>query len=818
MVTGADSTALLSLLAPGILSNGVLCTSTRSHGYLVIFLLLLWTVRVATGQAVQGDTDLQDRPVTEIRLEGVGTADEVFIRNNLRVGIGDPFDLATIEADVARIYSLASFRHVTAEAEPLVDGTVRIIYSMTYSDRIDEIEVRGNKSVELQDILALVHQVEGSTRDDYLIERGRRDIKRLYQQKGYFLTAVTTEIILGAGVRLVYAIVEGPRVRVMDIAFIGNREVSDARLRKEIETRRYLPVFRDGTLDEEIIAVDVAALNEFLKGEGYLDARVDYTVSLNFDTTEARVIYLVDEGRKYMFGQILAEAPGGGADVLSVMTAEQVAVLMDLPSGTPYSRTVLTQRLNLLRRAYNRIGYIDARINSHEVRSGPDPVIDIVLEINEGMLATVGLIRINGNFLTRDRVIRGMLPMQPGRPLDIAQLEEAKRRLMRSRHFGDVRITVVQPTGDAPPEYRDILVEVKERNTTFLGFGAAVGSDSGFFGNFSLSASNFDLTDFPDSIDEMLSLRAFRGGGQNFRMVLRPGEDMFQYLVSLTEPRLLETDYSGTGTFSVLERRYSLYEQERKTSSVGLSRRFGEVWRAGFSLRTEELTLTEIEDNAPTEVFLDAGPDRITGVALDFTRTTLGSFERPGSGSRLKMTFESVGLLGGEYSFLDASTEYTAYWTVAEDMLGRKSVLRLDTRVGNIFAVDDRTPVYERYFLGGSSFRGFDFRTISPKGIEQDTGNPSSEPVGGTWMFFLGGQYEFPLYQDNFTGVVFVDSGTVTDSIGFDEYRISAGFGVRLYIPMFGSIPIAVDFGYPVRKEPTDETQILSFSMELPWG
>jgi outer membrane protein insertion porin family len=91
------------------------------------------------------------------------------------------------------------------------------------------------------------------------------------------------------------------------------------------------------------------------------------------------------------------------------------------------------------------------------------------------------------------------------------------------------------------------------------------------------------------------------------------------------------------------------------------------------------------------------------------------------------------------------------------------------------------------------------------------------EPVGGTWLFFLGTQYEHPLFANSFSGVAFIDSGTVTDAVGLEDYRVSVGFGIRLYIPQFGPAPLAFDFAVPVVKEETDESQTFSFSAEIPF-
>ena len=74
-----------------------------------------------------------------------------------------------------------------------------------------------------------------------------------------------------------------------------------------------------------------------------------------------------------------------------------------------------------------------------------------------------------------------------------------------------------------------------------------------------------------------------------------------------------------------------------------------------------------------------------------------------------------------------------------------------------------------------------------------------------------------PLLAENLTGVIFLDTGTVTDDLGFDEYRASIGVGLRIYIPQLGPIPIAFDFAVPLLKEERDDEQVLSFSAEVPF-
>jgi outer membrane protein insertion porin family len=63
--------------------------------------------------------------------------------------------------------------------------------------------------------------------------------------------------------------------------------------------------------------------------------------------------------------------------------------------------------------------------------------------------------------------------------------------------------------------------------------------------------------------------------------------------------------------------------------------------------------------------------------------------------------------------------------------------------------------------------------------------------------------------------VTFLDSGTVESKISIHDYRVAAGFGLRITVPMLGPVPIALDFGFPIAKAQTDRTQLFSFWVGL---
>src|SRR5437763_877628 len=122
-----------------------------------------------------------------------------------------------------------------------------------------------------------------------------------------------------------------------------------------------------------------------------------------------------------------------------------------------------------------------------------------------------------------------------------------------------------------------------------------------------------------------------------------------------------------------------------------------------------------------------------------------------------------------------------------------RGLLPIGRRGGAGFSGDD-TPVFERFFVGGTTtIRGFDFRNASP--VELGT------TVGGDFMLLGSVEYLLPITaDDSFRMVFFVDTGTAERHVELhsDSYRVAPGFGLRISVPGMGPAPIALDFAWPV--------------------
>ena len=84
--------------------------------------------------------------------------------------------------------------------------------------------------------------------------------------------------------------------------------------------------------------------------------------------------------------------------------------------------------------------------------------------------------------------------------------------------------------------------------------------------------------------------------------------------------------------------------------------------------------------------------------------------------------------------------------------------------------------------------------------------------VGGDFLFLNSVEYQLPLLaNDHLHFVTFVDTGTVESDVEINNYRVAAGVGLRIVVPMMGPVPIALDFGFPVVKTDQDVDQVFSF-------
>lgn len=775
---------------------------------------------------------LEGRPIKEVRFEGLKRVTDQFARNQLRSAPGRPYSKEIAQEDLRRLERLGEFRDIRVEVNvDETDFAIVLIYRVVEAPIVTDVSVTGNRQIPDEDIRntlgSVISLIRGVPVDDFQIGRGQRAIEELYRNRGYYLAQVSVdEEELESG-SVVFRVREGERIKVTSIRLSGNESVPEKVLRAELTTKT-AGLFERGALDDTVLDGDVAAIVKAYLNRGFLDVRASRELTPSPDGKEAIVTFLIEEGQQYALRDVSVELAAArddeeqtdGRPQPTIYSREQVQGLLGLKPGDSFSQKQLDDSVNAVRDAYFKLGYVDARATAVTLRDPEQPLVDVRVTVSEGRRFRTGMVYIQGNDLTQQKVIRREVTLKPDRVLDGTAAADTERRLRNSRLFntnpqaGPLPKVTIQPEDPQNPGYRDVLVEVEETNTGSLGFGVAIGSDAGLTGAITLNQRNFDLADTPDSFSEFIRGRAFRGAGQEFRLAIQPGTEESNYSIGITEPALLESPYSLGSSIYFRQREYDDFDESRVGTRWRIGRRFGERWTGNIALRAEGVTIDDIGRNPVTDIKEVEGWNVITGLGPELIRTSVDNRLRPTTGTYTELGAEQVGLLGGDYNFTRLSAQHQVFIPIDEDVLGYRTVLSFKGSVGYI-PQEDEAPIFERFYLGGRSFRGFRFRGIGPTGVRVD-GTPDDDKVGGDWSFFLGTELEKPLYRDILAGVVFVDSGTIADEVSFEDYRVAVGLGIRLYIPQLGQAPLAFDFGFPLQSQDSDNERIFSFSLDLP--
>ena len=764
--------------------------------------------RPAEGTAYAGPLeDLAGRTVEDVRFTGNSTVPLPTLLNTVRTRAGERFDPRTVREDYQRLFGLKKFSNVEARVEPTASGVV-VAFDLAEQKQIGAITFVGNAHVNDRALRAVVDTAPGEAIDPFRIGLARRAITNLYTGKNYAFASVTVDQgRLDRTGDLLFTIVEGPKVRVRDVNFIGNAQIGGFRLGQKIQTHPYFPIFYSGLYDPERIEDDVAAVRTFYLQKGFFDVRVGRKVRFGPDNSEVAVDYLIDEGPRYTVDSVVFEGN-------KTFDAARLKTGLKLVEGIPYDSELLQRDVRRLVAEYGPTGQIYEQQGNNpeylqiEARPvfGREPgKLELRYSIREGKPFRIGNILVRGNTRTQEKVVLREMRISPGEKFDSSRIEEAQRRLQGTPYFTAVKIT---PVGN-DPDVRNVLVEVQEAKTAILTLGGGINSNGGVGANVTYVQRNFDATNLPHSFGDIFSDRAFVGAGQLLRLSLEPGTQATNASVYFREPYLFDQPYSLSLEAYYRDRDRLVYSERRAGGRVAVGRRFGLLYAAEVGLRVEDVYINNINDK-PIRAFeiLDAqGNNLLTSISLQGRRDTTDRPILPSSGSVASAGVEFFGAAGGDYTYQQVTLGYDQYFTLAEDLLDRRTILAFHADGAYIFG---EAPFFNRLYGGGiGSVRGFAFRGITPRS------GPADDRVGGNFSATGSVEVSFPLYGDTLRGVVFGDVGTVEPSFELGTIRSSVGAGIRLTLGFLGQIPVAVDFAYPVTKDSQDDTQIISFSLGI---
>ena len=361
----------------------------------------------------------------------------------------------------------------------------------------------------------------------------------------------------------------------------------------------------------------------------------------------------------------------------------------------------------------------------------------------------------------------------------------------------------VEPDSMGAMPYIPLTPVLQETQTGRLMVGVGVNSEAGLVGSIVLDEQNFDWRRFPRSFEDIRNATAWRGAGQRFRLEAVPGTEVQRYMASFTEPYLLNTDISLSASAFYFTRIYEYWDEQRLGGRLALGYHFSHALTGSLAYRGASINISDPYNDITPELNEVLGDSVLHGFQAKLAHDTRDSAFLATEGHLVEASFEQV---IGTYSYPRCEVDVRKYFHFNErpDQSGRH-VVSLNGRMG---ITGSDTPIYDNFYAGGfSTIRGFYFRGASPRA-------PGGVVVGGHFMLLASIEYLFPITADDMLrGAIFCDTGTVEPSIDDwdDKYRVAPGFGLRIVVPAMGPAPIALDFAFPVSKNPDDREQVFSF-------
>ena len=749
------------------------------------YILLFMTANILTAANI---SELNFKQNSTIRVP-----DEQLLLH-IQQRLGASHDPKMINEDIKRLFKTGNFQDVKAESITKKDGTIALTYVLTAKPRVRHVKFQGNAKYNNHDLYKEVTVTEGIALDDAKLQESLDKLLKFYRSKGYNDAVITFQIENGKNeeIDVIFNIDEKLRLKVNNVHFEGNTVFSNLKLKFSIQNK-WSPlsgIFEVGLLNRDELELDKARIREMYWNLGYLDFEIkELKIVPNEDDPEfVDIFFVIDEGKPYKVGDLHISGN-------SVYQTEDLSNFVVLKKGDIFNFRKEQDSCKGISALYEELGYADVVCEPVRRSNYENHVVDIDFVVKEGRKYTVRDVIISGNMVTKDKVIRRELAIQPGDPVDRNRIEATQARLMGMGYFNDVKTLV---TNADSISQKDINIQVEEKDMFNLRIGAGFSDVNSLMGMLELSNNNFDLLD---------PWNWFTGGGQRLRIQGIVGIERMGFNVDFSEPWLFDMPLKLDINGYMNESNFDDWDEDRVGVRASLTRRiFDDFTSFTVAYKFENVDVKHINNHASNEITRYAGDNLVSQFSVMLDRDTRDSLMMPTSGYNINILGAfAPEFLGSKNGFYRTEIKGSFYYPLFDKAI----ILMAGARLGVVGGFDGKdAPIFERYFLGGGdSLRGFEFREVSPR-------DKNGIRKGGQTMLLVTSEISHPIW-DFIRGAVFVDIGnTWADSWEFGAVNIGVGYGLRIVLPYLNA-PIKLDLAYPVLNEQKGYKSKLRFHFNM---
>jgi outer membrane protein insertion porin family len=711
--------------------------------------------------------------IHSIEVEGNVHVSRDKILRIVRLKPGDPYDDKEFSDAAKRLFATKEFSDVNIFKDPHGSQILVTVVVKEYT-RIDAVEFDGNKKIKDKELSEATQVREGAFIRPALLRADHEVIEDQYREKGYYRVSVKDEIKVERDKKtkkertiLVYMVEEGDKVEIKHIDFFGNRAVESDQILKAMESRldRW---YRGAEFKPKILEDDLSLIETLYREHGFLDVNVvDKELVFSEDGRGLDVFITLKEGKQYKVGKVTWSGN-------EIFEDYQIASKVTFGRGDVFDDSEFTMIQTGINELYWDRGYIYNSVSPEKKVKGD--VIDVNFEIVEGKPAHIHEINISGNTKTAERVIRRELIINPGDVFLRPRLLRSLRDVFSLGFFDGPPEPIVQPAN----EEGDINIDlkVKERQTGQFRLGAGFSSLNSISGFIGIAETNF------------------LGKGQQIGIDWEFSRYRQNVDLRFTEPWLFGTPTElSINLFNRVQNqvRQQFFNDRRQGISFRVGRPFPwfDYTSAFVRYRYELVELTNFSSGYLGPLLSIDWPQKTSSLAFTIIRNSTDNPFRPTRGTRSTATIEfNGGALGGDVRFQRYEVGFSWY-----ESLVWKFVLQLKYAAAILdgYSSPRDVPDYELFRLGGNrryGVRGYDFYEIVPKG------NPLY--LGGRFMHTMGYEISLPL-GPTVTLLGFFDMGNTWNSYrgaNLADLRKGVGFGIRVELPMLGTVGFDYGYGY----------------------
>jgi len=478
--------------------------------------------------------------IANIKITGADNYEDFVLIGFSGLAVGDVIDIPgdAITNAIKRFWKQGLFSDVKIMATKMENGKVWLTIALQQRPRISEINYKGLKKSEIEDLSLKLGIVKGNQITPNISDRAKKVIEKVMGEKGFLNTAVNVyqrNDPKKPGYVIVDVVVDKKlKTKIHQLIYTGNSALTHNKINlamKKTNDNNWRNFFRTKKFVKEEYEKDKAALIDKYNEIGYRDAYIVSDSVVPFDNKSVNVYIKIDEGKKYYFRNI--KWIGN-----TIYPYEFLNATLGIKKGDVYNHKNLMARLetdesSAVSKLYKDRGYLFFQVDPVEVQIENDS-IDFEMRMSEGKPATINEIGIKGNSRVYEHVVRREIRTKPGQLYSQEDVMRTLRELAAMGHFDPEKITP-----DILPNQEngtvDINYNLETKGSDQVEFSAGWGS-TGIVGSVGLKFSNF-------AIQNILKPETYRivpqGEGQTFSLNARTsGASYSSVSMSFLEPWL----------------------------------------------------------------------------------------------------------------------------------------------------------------------------------------------------------------------------------------------------------------------------------------